>query len=78
MRECPVCKTSEGIREYIYGLPIEEPDESKYIFGGCLVFEDMPDYKCLKCSTDFYQSRIKYHNRFIDDGSGIIHISPSE
>jgi hypothetical protein len=78
MNKCPVCKTSKGVREYLYGLLIEEPDQSKYILGGCLVFEDMPDYKCINCSTDFYKDHDQYHNRFIDDGAGIIVISPSE
>jgi hypothetical protein len=77
MKKCPLCKTTEAVREYIYGLPESEPDESKYILGGCLIFENMPDYKCLKCSTDFYKDSDEYHNRFISDGSGIIIISKS-
>jgi len=71
MKKCPLCKTTEAVREYIYGLPEAEPDESKYILGGCLISEDMPDYKCLNCSTAFYKDSDEYQNRFIDDGSGI-------
>ena len=71
MRKCPVCKSLEGVRLYLYGMPSEEPDPKKFVIGGCLVFEDMPDYKCITCSTDFYKNSDKYHNRFISDGSGI-------
>ena len=49
----------------------EMPDPAKYVIGGCVVYEDMPDYKCIICSTDFYKNSDKYHNRFISDGSGI-------
>lgn len=47
MKKCPVCKTTEGVRRYLYGMPSEEPDPAKYVVGGCLVSEDMPDYKCV-------------------------------
>ena len=72
MKKCPVCNTSEDVREIIYGMPDGEPDESKYIVGGCVVSEDMPDYKCIKCSTFFYSEKSTFHNRFIGDGSGIV------
>jgi DNA-directed RNA polymerase subunit RPC12/RpoP len=71
MKKCPVCKSTEGVRLYLYGMPSEEPDPRKFVIGGCLVFEDMPDYKCITCSTDFYKNSDKYHNRFISDGSGM-------
>jgi len=76
MNECPVCKSTEGVREYLYGMPSEEPDHAKYVIGGCLVSDDMPDYKCITCSTDFYKDSEKNHNRFISDGSGIIFKCP--
>jgi hypothetical protein len=37
--------------------PSEEPDPAKYVIGGCLVSEDMPDYKCITCSADFYKTQ---------------------
>ena len=71
MKKCPVCKSKEGVREYLYGLPMEQPDPTKFVSGGCCFSEDMPDYKCVTCSTDFYKNSDKYQNRFISDGSGI-------
>jgi hypothetical protein len=71
MKKCPICESTEGVRLYLYGMPSEEPDPKKYVVGGCLVFEDMPDYKCVACSTDFYKNSDRYHNRFISDGTGI-------
>jgi hypothetical protein len=78
MKNCPICKSSEGVREYLYGMPIEEPDETKYVVGGCVIYDDMPDLKCITCSTSFYKDNDRYHNRFIDDGSGITIISKSD
>ena len=71
MKNCPVCKSTEGVRLYLYGMPSEEPDPKKFAIGDCLISEDMPDYKYLTCSTDFYKNADEYHNRFISDGSGI-------
>jgi len=50
---------------------MEQPDAEKYVLGGCCISEDMPDYRCMKCFTDFYRDSDKFHNRFISDGSGI-------
>ena len=70
-KKCPVCNSMDGVREFIYGMPSEEPDATKYVLGGCCISDDMPDYKCIKCATDFYKDNDKFHNRFISDGSGI-------
>jgi len=71
MNNCPICDSIEGVRLYLYGMPSEEPDPKQFVIGGCVVYEDMPDYKCVTCSTDFYKNSDRYHNRFISDGSGI-------
>jgi hypothetical protein len=77
MKNCPVCKSSEGVRLYVYGLPDGELDPAKYVVGGCLIEDVMPDFKCTTCSTDFYKNSENYHNRFISDGSGITFKCPS-
>jgi hypothetical protein len=48
-RICPVCKSESGVRLILWGIPSEEPDESKYYIGGCLIEGEMPKYKCVKC-----------------------------
>jgi hypothetical protein len=70
-KKCPVCNSSDGVREYLYGMPSEEPDPAKYVIGGCCPCEDMPDLKCIRCATDFYKDKNEFKNRFISDGSGI-------
>ena len=70
-KKCPVCNSLDGVREFIYGMPSEEPDTTQYVLGGCCISDDMPDYKCIYCATDFYKDSDKYHNKFISDGSGI-------
>ncbi len=52
-------------------MPSEEPDPSKYVIGGCTFSEGSPDYRCIKCATDFYKDKDLFHNRFISDGSGL-------
>jgi hypothetical protein len=60
MKKCPVCNSKEGVREYLYGMPSEEPDPTKFVTGGCCFSDDMPDYKCISCQTDFYKGSAKY------------------
>lgn len=70
-KKCPTCNSSEEVREFLYGMPSEEPDPKKYVVGGCFISDDMPDYRCLSCSTDFYKNGQIYQNRFVSDGTGI-------
>lgn len=48
---CPKCGSSKGLREYIYGMPAEPVDESKYEIGGCTegFAENSPTQKCIDC-----------------------------
>ncbi len=52
-------------------MPSGELDASKYVLGGCTISDDMPDYRCIDCATDFYKGGDEFHNKFISDGSGI-------
>lgn len=52
-------------------MPNEEPDSFKYVLGGCTFSENAPNYRCIKCATDFYKATDQFHNRFISDGSGL-------
>lgn len=57
-RKCPTCLSSTGVRKIIWGMPSVEPDESKYYIGGCLIDDQMPDYKCIVCGWEgFVRSR---------------------
>lgn len=70
-KKCPVCNSRKGVREFLYGMPVKEPDYGRYLLGGCCISDDMPDYRCLKCGTDFYKDSSKLISRFQSDGSGI-------
>ena len=48
-------------------MPYGEPDETKYVLGGCVVFDDAPDYKCLTCGLKFHVNRKKKED-FLDLG----------
>ncbi len=53
--KCPNCSESSGIREIIYGLPIEPIDESKYAIVGCCVTGNDPTHMCVICGSSFSQ-----------------------
>ena len=33
MKKCPVCNSIDGVREYLYGMPMEEPDPRMFVVG---------------------------------------------
>jgi hypothetical protein len=47
--KCPNCKSPDGVREILYGLPIQPVDEEKYAIGGCCISEEDPTRKCIRC-----------------------------
>lgn len=47
---CPSCDSKTGLREILYGLPMEPVDESKYVIGGCLVSGNDPIWACVDCA----------------------------
>lgn len=62
MKTCPICNSKEGVREYLYGLPSEEPDPAKFVVGGCCFSDDMPDYKCINCEIEFNKGSTRYQS----------------
>ena len=46
---CPKCKTNDGVRAILYGMPSEWPDESLYKIGGCIVGFQDPQWECVTC-----------------------------
>jgi hypothetical protein len=36
-------------------MPAGPPDESKYYIGGCLMDDQMPDYKCISCGWEGFK-----------------------
>lgn len=63
---CPDCKTSENVKEIVYGLPSgEDFDNSEIILGGCLVFDGQPSFACTKCGWD--DSRDIFKERLIEE-----------
>ena len=56
MKRCPRC-SSTNIAEIIWGLPdmkrFRDEDKDKYVFGGCCVSDDDPEYSCNNCGEEF-------------------------
>ena len=49
MKSCPICNSSSGLREIIYGMPDGPVDEEMYAIGGCCVSDNDPTLKCVDC-----------------------------
>jgi len=49
MKQCPKCGSASGLREIIYGLPIQPFDDELYETGGCCISEKDPTLMCRDC-----------------------------
>jgi hypothetical protein len=36
----------------LWGMPSEEPDPNLFYMGGCVVEDEMYEYKCIKCGWE--------------------------
>ncbi len=46
---CPKCNSKQGMRNIVYGMPENEPDENEITLGGCCVSENDPTIICTEC-----------------------------
>ena len=51
-RVCPKCTSVLGLREIIYGLPVEPIDETKFAVGGCFISDKDPSLRCIECGWE--------------------------
>ena len=47
--DCPNCLTKGSLRKILWGMPDGEPDDTKYVLGGCCITGDDPDFACINC-----------------------------
>jgi hypothetical protein len=46
---CPGCGTVGTLKKIIYGMPNSDFNFDRYISGGCVIFDEMPEIGCLGC-----------------------------
>jgi hypothetical protein len=47
--DCPRCNTKGSLRKILWGMPDKEPDQTKYVVGGCCISDNDPEYACINC-----------------------------
>ena len=56
---CPSCNGTD-IRQIMYGLPtgetLERAKRDEVVLGGCTIFDDMPDWRCMSCQHDWFDA----------------------
>lgn len=53
MEICPICKSSTGVREILYGFPSKEPNEEVFVVGGCTISNNDPSKRCIDCGNEW-------------------------
>ena len=58
--KCPSCGKRQGVRKFIFGMPVAMPDETKYVVGGCVISaeDDDPEWKCLTCGLEWHVENV--------------------
>ena len=59
-KPCPFCKSSDGVREILYGIPIQPLDEEKYALGGCCISDEAPTRRCIQCGWESRYIKSKF------------------
>jgi hypothetical protein len=58
---CPSCGSADQV-PILYGLPTDESfqlaSQGKLALGGCIVWDDSPQWSCRKCGTQWGGSRV--------------------
>ena len=53
--KCPQC--GGKVVNILYGEPsseaFEKTDRGEIVLGGCIIYEDMPDYQCTGCGAQY-------------------------
>ena len=63
---CPKCDSETGLREILYGLPIEPVDKSKYVIGGCCISDNDPTLRCIDCGWEGeHRNNMPYQDKTI-------------
>jgi len=65
---CPRCGRTKHVRQYQYGLTREAGPEGT-VSGGCGVGPESPEYKCLRCGTNFGES--SFYKRFHEPNKAV-------
>ena len=55
-RKCPGCGDRGQLRHVIYGLPSGPPDEGASVLGGCTVFGNDRDVRCISCGWEGWKT----------------------
>jgi len=59
---CPSCKAKEGV-DILYGMPtpesFENAERGELAIGGCVIEDNQPDRRCLKCEHEWQIKRRK-------------------
>ena len=57
---CPQCGESGTLRKILYGLPMREPDPSKFMLGGCATpLGPKYDTGCINCRWEGFSTLTK-------------------
>lgn len=56
-KKCPKCKSNENVIKIVYGTPdfeiLRADKEGKIRSGGCIVYDNSPNWYCKKCDYEF-------------------------
>ena len=60
---CPKCNEMGKVKEILYGMPLSDYNQEKYVLGGCCITDNDPEIQCTACGWVGMMEEVRFTKR---------------
>ena len=60
---CPKCNEMGKVKEILYGMPLSDYNQKKYVLGGCCITDNDPEIQCTECDWVGMMEEVRFTKR---------------
>lgn len=60
---CPKCNEMGKVKEILYGMPLSDYNQEKYVLGGCCITDNDPEIQCTACEWVGMLEEVRFTKR---------------
>ena len=60
---CPKCNEMGKVKEILYGMPLSDYNQEKYVLGGCCITDNDPEIQCTACDWAGMTEEVRFTKR---------------
>ncbi len=57
--KCYICTDGGDLHKIVYGLPADDFDFERFEVGGCVIYENVPSFRCRICGWEGTKNELK-------------------